>query len=44
MAMNYNTRRAFMKAMGSLGVSLPFFRLLESSVAEAQTAPGTRLF
>jgi Protein of unknown function (DUF1552) len=43
MAMNYQTRRAFMRAMGSLGVSLPFFRLLESSVAEAQTPPPLRL-
>src|SRR3954469_11395544 len=43
MAMNYSTRRAFMRAMGSLGVYLPFFLLLESSVAEAQAAPPLRL-
>jgi hypothetical protein len=43
MAMNYLTRRKFLTALGAAGAAMPFAKMLESSVAEAQTAAPLRL-
>ena len=37
------SRRSFLKTMGSVSLALPFARLLESSIANAQTARPRRL-
>jgi hypothetical protein len=37
-----NSRRAFLKAVGAAGVTLPFYRMLESSALAAETPPPLR--
>lgn len=43
MAMNTLTRRKFLAALGATGAAMPFAKMLQSSVAEAQSATPLRL-
>ncbi len=43
MAKKYSSRRTFLRSLGALGTTLPFFRLLDTSVAEAQAPAPLRL-
>ena len=38
------SRRSFLKAVGATAVSLPFFRLLSSSISQAQSASSPLRF